>query len=136
MRMNGGGSLQLDGGLSPAATAHCCLWTGCGRKSFYSRDELVSHVESAHVDGAASEDGDIAGEAALARRRRRTRRRGWHDDGDARSPAGAFRCGWSDCPRRWRPFNARYKLLIHTRTHTGDKPHGCTVRFIPLYPRL
>ncbi|PSN52043.1 hypothetical protein C0J52_04524 [Blattella germanica] len=34
-----------------------------------------------------------------------------------------FSCFWLGCPRRSRPFNARYKLLIHMRFH------GCTKAF-------
>ncbi|XP_030369337.1 uncharacterized protein LOC115620295 [Scaptodrosophila lebanonensis] len=36
-----------------------------------------------------------------------------------------FSCFWRDCPRRYKPFNARYKLLIHMRVHSGEKPNKC-----------
>ncbi|XP_043945272.1 zinc finger protein GLIS2 [Protopterus annectens] len=34
-------------------------------------------------------------------------------------------CHWEGCSRRGRGFNARYKMLIHIRTHTNEKPHRC-----------
>ncbi|XP_068191268.1 zinc finger protein GLIS3 isoform X2 [Antennarius striatus] len=37
-----------------------------------------------------------------------------------------FTCCWLGCPRNFKPFNARYKLLIHMRVHSGEKPNKCT----------
>ncbi|XP_056135850.1 zinc finger protein GLIS2 [Lampris incognitus] len=36
-----------------------------------------------------------------------------------------YRCQWEGCARNGRGFNARYKMLIHIRTHTNEKPHHC-----------
>ncbi|RUS87686.1 hypothetical protein EGW08_004527 [Elysia chlorotica] len=42
-------------------------------------------------------------------------------------PDTDFQCRWDGCPRQGRGFNARYKMLIHIRTHTNEKPHKCGV---------
>ncbi|XP_041357196.1 zinc finger protein GLIS3-like [Gigantopelta aegis] len=36
-----------------------------------------------------------------------------------------YQCKWTGCPRLGKGFNARYKMLIHIRTHTNEKPHRC-----------
>lgn len=36
-----------------------------------------------------------------------------------------YYCKWEGCPRTDRGFNARYKMLVHIRTHTKEKPHQC-----------
>ncbi|XP_049804959.1 zinc finger protein GLIS2 homolog isoform X1 [Schistocerca nitens] len=38
---------------------------------------------------------------------------------------GLFYCRWDGCSRGNRGFNARYKMLVHVRTHTNEKPHHC-----------
>ncbi|KAF5295978.1 hypothetical protein FQA39_LY12750 [Lamprigera yunnana] len=40
-------------------------------------------------------------------------------------PGGLFYCGWKGCTRNNKGFNARYKMLVHVRTHTNEKPHRC-----------
>ncbi|XP_041825378.1 zinc finger protein GLIS3 isoform X2 [Melanotaenia boesemani] len=37
-----------------------------------------------------------------------------------------FTCYWVGCTRNFKPFNARYKLLIHMRVHSGEKPNKCS----------
>ena len=35
-------------------------------------------------------------------------------------------CRWKDCDRLGKPFKAKYMLVVHTRRHTGERPHKCT----------
>ncbi|XP_025414445.1 zinc finger protein GLIS2 homolog isoform X3 [Sipha flava] len=40
---------------------------------------------------------------------------------------GLFYCKWENCTRGNRAFNAKYKILVHIRTHTNDRPHQCYI---------
>ncbi|XP_028412983.1 transcriptional activator GLI3-like [Dendronephthya gigantea] len=45
---------------------------------------------------------------------------------DQRKADDSFVCYWENCVRKQKPFNARYKLVIHMRVHSGERPNRCT----------
>ncbi|XP_065668595.1 zinc finger protein GLI4 [Hydra vulgaris] len=39
-----------------------------------------------------------------------------------------YTCQWKGCSREGKSFDAKYKMVIHLRTHTGEKPHTCPAK--------
>nr|XP_027197725.1 zinc finger protein GLIS1-like [Dermatophagoides pteronyssinus] len=64
-------------------------------QSFLTIKELVDHIEHNHVDLQRHANGKF------------------------------FVCKWNDCKRNGKPFDHRYKLIIHMNVHSGYKPKIC-----------
>ncbi|XP_066581802.1 zinc finger protein GLI1-like [Prorops nasuta] len=120
------GSVSGSSGVKDNQTRRCG-WRDCGF-TFATLKGLVEHIGRCHVQSSSSKSHGRHGHGRRVQRDRDKDKCNIKEENGnnvgAPTSQDEFACLWQGCSRQ-RPFNARYKLIVHIRVHTREKPNEC-----------